>query len=69
MWNGLVPHLCVVDKNWEGYLRSEGSQAHSRPPTQDPVPGGEVVIIYGYKNQWGLRLWETETAGLPGSSS
>ena len=29
--NGLVPHTCVVDKNWEGYLRSEGSPPHTRP--------------------------------------
>ena len=27
-----------------------------------------VPITYGYKNQWGLRLWNTETVGAPGSS-
>ena len=27
------PNPCIVDKNWEGYLRSEGSQHHTRPPS------------------------------------
>ena len=31
MWKRLVPHTCVVDKNWEGYLGSEGSQPHTSP--------------------------------------
>ena len=26
-----VPHSCIVDKNWEGYLGSEGSQPQARP--------------------------------------
>ena len=32
--DGLVPHPCAVDKNWEGYFGSEGSQPHARPPAQ-----------------------------------
>ena len=41
-WNGLeryrntkqaVPHPHVVDKYWEGYLGSEGSQPQTRPPS------------------------------------
>ena len=33
MWKGLAPHPRVADKNWEGYLRSKGSQPHTRPPS------------------------------------
>ena len=29
----VVPHPRVVDKNWEGYLGSEGSQPYTRPPS------------------------------------
>ena len=28
-----VPHSCVVGKNWEGYLRSEGYQTQTGPPS------------------------------------
>ena len=36
MWLGeamewVILHACVVGKNQEGYLRSEGSQAKARP--------------------------------------
>ena len=37
VWHGdamveqVVPHSHVVDKNWEGYLGSEGSQHQDRP--------------------------------------
>ena len=30
-WNVPYPH--VVDKNWEGYLGSEGTQPQTRPPS------------------------------------
>ena len=30
MGNGLVPLPCVADKNQEGYLRSKGSQTHTK---------------------------------------
>ena len=33
-WDGLVPHLCVVDKNQEGYLRSEGLKPHTSSRAQ-----------------------------------
>ena len=29
----VVPHPRVVDKNWEGYLRSEGSSSQTRLPS------------------------------------
>ena len=28
-----VPHPHVMDKNWEGYLKNEVSQLHTRPPS------------------------------------
>ena len=31
--------------------------------------GKQVSITSGCKNQWGLKLWKIETAGIPGSSS
>ena len=33
MQSRLVPHRHVVDENWEGYLGSEESQPHTRPPS------------------------------------
>ena len=27
----MVPHSCVVDKNWGGYLGSQQSQSQARP--------------------------------------
>ena len=35
MWNGLVLHPYMVDKNLEDYPRNERSQSHIRPPAQD----------------------------------
>ena len=35
-----VPHPCVVGKNQGGYLKSKGSQPHTRAPElRAPVPG------------------------------
>ena len=34
----VVPHSCVVDKNWEGYLGNEQSQPQTSQP-RVPVPG------------------------------
>ena len=40
-----VPHSCVVDKYWEGHLRSEGSQPQARPHIY--IPG---LQCQGYKS-------------------
>ena len=31
-WERVFPHPHVMDKQWEGYLRSEGSKPQPRPP-------------------------------------
>ena len=56
MWNGLVPHLSVVDKNREGSLRGKGSQ-----PTAGPPAKGSSARKISPHNFWlskpaGLRL-------------
>ena len=69
MQNGLIPHPHMADKILEGYLKGKGSQPHTRSPqSRYPVPGREVTITSDYKNQWGLKLWKTKTAGQPGGS-
>ena len=69
MWNGLVPHPHVVEKKLKRDISGmKGPSPAPEPPAQGPVPGREITITSGYKNQLGLRLWKTETARIPGSS-
>ena len=67
MLNVLVPHPQVADKNWEGYLGCRGPPCgvrgpspHQAPQARALVPGIEVPIISGCRNQQGLWLSETE---------
>ena len=48
-WNGLVPHPRVVEKNQEGYFRSE----ESYPLTRLPSPGFQC---WGKKSLWILAV-------------
>ena len=61
----------VVDKNWEGYHRSEGSQPHTGPPSpgfqcqEDKSP--QLLAV---KTSGGLgsgRNWDSQAAPLKGS--
>ena len=59
-WNKLVPHPCEVDKNQEGYLRSEESQPQPGLTAQGSSARKISSTTYGCKNQRALRLWKTE---------
>nr|KAF6399065.1 hypothetical protein HJG59_010190 [Molossus molossus] len=50
------------------FLRTEGTRPTPGAPLRVPVPGREVPITSGWKNQRELRLREAEAAGAPGSS-
>ena len=76
MWNGLVPHASVPDKNWEGHLICRGPHEEQGVPSPHqalqsriPMPGREVPITAGCKNHQGVWLSEMEASGVPGSSS
>ena len=67
-WNWLVPHPHVVDKIWEGYLRSKESLPHTWPCS----PGLQCRKISPY-NFWLQKPVGTESveesSGVPSSSS
>ena len=69
MWNRLVPHLHVVNKIWNRYLRSEESQPHTRHPSpgfqcqEDKSPQ-----LLATKTNPEIESME-ETSGAPSSSS
>ena len=53
----VVPHPCVVDKNWEGYLRSKQSTENQIPQPRVPVTGRWIPVPCKYKTSggWGGR--------------
>ena len=69
MWNQLAPHPCEPDKIGREVSGAKRPSPTIGPQPRVPVTGREVAITSGCKNQQGLRLWKTETAGTPGSSS
>ena len=67
MWNGQVPHLHVVDKIREGYLKSEEFQAH----TGHPSPGFQCQKSphnFWLQKPAGIDMVEV-TTGVPSNSS
>ena len=59
MWNDWFLTRMWWIKIWKGYLRSEESQPHTRPPS----PGFQCqedksAQLLAAKNQWGLSWWK-----------
>ena len=61
MWNGLVQHRHVVDKNLGGVSHEQGVPApHQNPQPRVPVTGRQVLITSGCKKQQGLSQTSRE---------
>ena len=67
MWNGLVPHPCVVDKNLGGISLEQGVLPHTRPPVQGSSAGKVSSNNFWLQNKQGLSWWKKllEPQGVP----
>ena len=54
MGGSVVPGPRAVDKYWEGYIRNEGSQPHTRPPSSGfQCQENESPSLLAVKAVWG----------------